>query len=67
MKSICAHCKIDINSSQLRLINRVDTSAYVCSDCYTLFNTLDKVSGFATGKWSDDDHGPITPFISPLR
>lgn len=29
----------------------------------------DKVSGFATGKWSDDDDykGPITPFIAPIR
>jgi len=25
-------------------------------------------SGFATGKWSDDDDWhPITPFISPIR
>ena len=28
----------------------------------------EKVSGFATGKWSDDDDWhPITPFISPIR
>jgi hypothetical protein len=67
MKSICAHCKIDINSSQLRLINRVDTSAYVCSDCYTLFNTLDKAIGYSTGKWSDDDDFGITPFLGPNR
>jgi hypothetical protein len=67
MKSICAHCKIDINSSQLQLINRVDTSAYVCSDCYTLFDTLDKVIGYSTGKWSDDDDFGITPFLGPNR
>jgi hypothetical protein len=65
--SICAHCKIDINSSQLQLINRVDTSAYVCSDCYTLFNTLDKAIGYSTGKWSDDDDFGITPFLGPNR
>lgn len=66
--SICYHCKKNVNSSQLQLITRVDTSAYVCLDCYTLFDTIDKVSGFATGKWSDDDdYGPITPFISPIR
>ena len=67
MKSICAHCKIDIDSSQLQLINRLDTSAYVCSDCYTLFNTLDKAIGYSTGKWSDDDDFGITPFLGPNR
>ena len=66
--SICAHCKIDINSSQLQLITRLNTSAYVCSDCYTLFTSIDKVAGVSPGKWSDDDDfGPITPFISPIQ
>ena len=31
-------------------------------------DATEKVSGFATGKWSDDDDWhPITPFISPIR